>query len=376
MHLVPISVLKQNDPDENFQVQYDVLSPDGILIVAAGNYVKAGTLTKLENFNIPSVWVKVLNREGEEVSEPKSFKLLKQKNVPMQLQPELPQSVEGTEFIKYKRQYEKTVDDLEVYLDKIKQGEIQELYSIYNSIHDTFANVRITSDILTYMYFLQDFDDHTYHHSANVALLCKLMGGWLKYSEEDTRVLTIAGALHDIGKTEIEKEIINKPGKLNDDEFARIKQHTIIGYNLLKPLDVPEAVKLSALMHHEKIDKSGYPLGIGAPRLNDFSTIVAICDIYEAMTAKRAYKEPICPFTVIEYFELALLGALDTEKLLTFLRQIANNYVGTKAELSDGRIAEIIFISPESITRPIVKTENGDLISLKDYDDLKIVELK
>ena len=390
MHLVPISLLKLNNPDENFQVVLDVMAPSGALVVAAGNFIKASTLAKLENFQIPSVWIKVLDRKGEEVLESETLKILKTLKTSKATQPQVtaqpqtavqpqiivPQSVQSAEFVQYKQQYENRVKDLEVHSNKIKQGETPELDAIYNSILDISNSVANSSDILTYMYFLQDFDDHTFHHSTNVSLLCKLMGKWLKCSEEDARILTIAGALHDIGKTEIEKGIINKPGKLTDEEFDRMKKHPIIGYNLLKNLDVPEAVKLSALMHHEKIDKSGYPLGIDSSKINDFSKIVTICDIYEAMTAKRSYKEPMCPFKVIEYFELSLLGALDTEKLLTFLRQIANNYVGTKAELNDGQIVEIMFISPESITHPVVKTINGDLLPLKDFPDLKIVELK
>ena len=387
MHLVPIELLKSSNPDENFLVVHDVTAPNGTLIAAANSFIKASTLVRLENFKIPSVWVKILNRKGEEIVESETLETLKlqekpqpQKLIRPQEEPQpqtliVPQSVQGAEFIQYKQEYDKSTKALEGHLYKIKQGKPPELDTIYNSIMGIFNKVDMSSDILTFMYFLQDFDDHTFHHSTNVALLCRLMGKWLKLTEEDTRILTLSGALHDIGKTEIEKEIINKSGKLTNDEFDRMKKHTIIGYNLLKNLEVPEPVKLSALMHHEKIDKSGYPLGIGQQRINDFSKIVTICDIYEAMTAKRSYKEPICPFKVIEYFELTLLSTLDTEKLLIFLRQIANNYVGTKAELTDGQIVEIMFISPESITHPVVKTVNGELLPLKDYPELKIAEL-
>ena len=115
--------------------------------------------------------------------------------------------------------------------------------------------------------------------------------------------LTLCGLLHDIGKLKIPDEILNKPGKYTDEEFDLVKRHTKFGYELLKTLNIDPHIKKAALLHHERCDGSGYPLKATQKDLDDFSMVVAIADVYDAMTAARSYRAPLCPFQVIERFE-------------------------------------------------------------------------
>ena len=119
----------------------------------------------------------------------------------------------------------------------------------------------------------------------------------------DVNTLTIAGVLHDIGKCKIPDDVLNKPDKLTDEEFALIKKHPQFGFDLIRDLQIDSRIKRTALMHHERCDGSGYPSQLDSSLIDDFAMITAIADVYDAMTAARRYRAPLCPFAVISSFE-------------------------------------------------------------------------
>ena len=131
-----------------------------------------------------------------------------------------------------------------------------------------------------------------------------ILGKWLSFSPKDVEVITLCGLLHDVGKLKIPNSIISKPGKLTSEEFSLIKTHTIRGFNILKNKNVDERVKLAAVMHHERCDGSGYPNGLVSHEIDQFSKLVAIADVYDAMTCARVYRGPLCPFEVINLLKL------------------------------------------------------------------------
>lgn len=202
---------------------------------------------------------------------------------------------------------------------------------------------------------IRNFDDQTYVHSLNVALICNVFGNWLKLSSEDLRVLTLSGLLHDIGKLVIPAEILKKPGKLTESEFRAIKHHPISGYNLLDAKDLDERVMLTALMHHERCDKSGYPNGLDRNQISDFGKIVAIADVYDAMTSNRVYREALCPFYVIEIFEQEGLLKYDPNFLLVFLERIAETYIHSTVRLNNNLLGEVIMLNIHSLSKPIIR---------------------
>ena len=113
--------------------------------------------------------------------------------------------------------------------------------------------------ILDMLQNMREYDDSTYTHSLNVALICNILAGWLKLPKEDVELATACGLFHDIGKMLIPYSIIAKPGRLSEEEFANGKKHPALGYELLLSQDVDVHVKNAALMHHERSDGSGYP---------------------------------------------------------------------------------------------------------------------
>lgn len=216
-------------------------------------------------------------------------------------------------------------------------------------------------DILTNIRY---YDDSTYAHSLNVALLANILGQWLHFSEEELKLLTVAGILHDIGKVMIPTKIIQKPSYLTTNEFNVIKQHSLKGYELLKDKNIDENIAQVALLHHEKCNGVGYPLGLTREQINPLARLIAIVDVYEAMTANRCYRKGICPFSVIKMFEDEGYTKYEPEYLVPFLQGIADTYLHNTVLLNDGRMGEIILTNKTAISRPslLVDDEYVDLV--------------
>lgn len=218
---------------------------------------------------------------------------------------------------------------------------------------------------------MRQYDDFTYMHSVNVALICNIFGTWLELPAEDIKTLTLCGLLHDIGKLMIPENIIRKPDRLSPAEYNIIKTHTLQGYNILMEYNISEAIKESALMHHERCDGSGYPLGIGENRINPYAKIVAIADVYDAMTAARVYRGPLCPFKVISIFETEGLQKYDSHYILTFLEHIANTYMNNRVRLSNGKEGDVVFMNKNSLSKPMIRC-GKEFIDLSKETDIYI----
>ena len=160
--------------------------------------------------------------------------------------------------------------------------------------------------------------------------------------------------------------------KVTNDEYKIVKQHTIEGYKILKSLPIDDRIKDAALLHHERCDGGGYPLGITGDKVPDFAKIVAIADVYDAMTAARVYRGPMCPFKVVSIFEQEGLQKYDSRYILTFLENIGQTYLNNRVRLSDGREGDVMMIHKTCISRPLIKLLDGTFIDLVDERDLFI----
>jgi putative nucleotidyltransferase with HDIG domain len=195
-------------------------------------------------------------------------------------------------------------------------------------------------------------------------MISRILGKWLKWSSADLDNLLLAGLLHDIGKITIPADVLNKEGKLTDEEFELIRSHPRAGYDLIKDLKIDSRIKKAALQHHERCDGSGYPMKSKEIVLDDFAMVIAIADVYDAMTAARKYRAPLCPFQVIREFERDGYHKYKTEFLLTFLRRIATTYQNNRVILSDGQAAKIILLNQNSLSEPLVQLNDGSCIDL------------
>jgi putative nucleotidyltransferase with HDIG domain len=284
-----------------------------------------------------------------------------------------PKIISTPQYIRFERQYEDNNTQIKRDLLSISDGAQIDLHYLYHFTSDIMDNLENKGDIFVFLNNLRIKDEYTFSHCANVALIANIFGRWLKLRPQELISLTSASLLHDVGKLVVPDSILNKKGPLNTDEFEIIKRHTTNGYNIVKDHDLPSMVKQVVLQHHEKIDGSGYPLRLRGDQIEPYARIVAICDIYDAMTANRVYRPKICPFEVIADFEESGFGKLDEYYLKVFLKHMAENYIGCGVVLSDGRRGEIMFVS-EPYSRPTVRIGNK-AVNLKKEPDLSISEL-
>lgn len=282
---------------------------------------------------------------------------------------------ESEDFKKFEENFKEQTETFTYALNDIasrnKEVDIDDLFTSANEMMAGETNTYQLMDILSNIRY---FDDSTYAHSLNVAMLANILGRWLKFSDEDLKLLTVAGMLHDIGKVLTPPEIIKKPGRLTREEFEIIKGHTTKGYKLLREKGVSENIAQAALLHHEKCDGSGYPMGLKGYKINELAKLITIVDIYEAMTANRCYREGICPFAVIRMFEEEGYAKYDPKYLLPFLQGISDTYLHNTVLLSDNRKGEIILTNKTAVSRPSLLVD-GEYLDLTLHPDLSIIEI-
>lgn len=205
---------------------------------------------------------------------------------------------------------------------------------------------------------IHDSDDIVYVHSMNVALICASFASWLNFSSNDMQQLMLAGMLHDIGKLYIPKEIIHKPTALTKEEYTMVQKHPSLGYDLVKTLNLDNRIAEAVLMHHERCDGSGYPSNQTLNNIPPFAKIIAIADVYDAMTSNRVYRDRICPFDVIRNFEEEGYQKYDAAYLLPFLESLAQAHINASVRLSNSLLGEIVMVNRMALSRPVVKVGN------------------
>ena len=191
----------------------------------------------------------------------------------------------------------------------------------------------------------------------------------------DLDVLTLCGLLHDVGKVQIPDEILEKPDRLTPEEYEIMKTHTVLGYRMMERERIDKRIKNAALMHHERFDGKGYPFGLTGDRIDTFASIVAIADVYDALTSDRCYRSAVCPFEVIALFESNGLTEYNPKFILTFLEHIAQTYVGNSVRLSDGSQGKISMIDTKKLLRPLIQLESGEFVDLSKRLDLYVEEI-
>lgn len=345
----------------------EVRTRGGQLIIEKGVTLTRQLIMRLSFYNIKTVMI-------DESVGPGIKKSPDSKAEKPEVAPVYSQKVKtSNEFHSFQIDHSRVLHSIKVNFEGyVKEGKPFETEQLLQQVTALFDSCKTSLDLFNMLHNMRSSDDSIYVHSLNVALICRRIGKWLKASDAELNLLTLCGLFHDIGKLKVPVDILNKPGKYSDEEFELVKMHPKFGYDLLKSLPLDTHIKKSALSHHERCDGTGYPMGLTQDDTDDCAMIVAIADVYDAMTAARSYRSPLCPFQVIACFEQEGLQKYKPRYILTFLEHIAGTYQNNRILLNDGRSANIVMLNQNHFSRPIIQFDDGSCIDLSTSPDLSI----
>lgn len=232
----------------------------------------------------------------------------------------------------------------------------QQIKTFKKLVRNIVDEVLYDPQVMVNIIDLRTYDDYTYSHSLNVAVLSVVMGSVLGLNHKTLYDLALGALLHDTGKMFVDKSVLNKPERLTPEEFEEMKRHSELGYDYLcENFDIPETAIKTALCHHEQYDGNGYPTGQKGEDIHIFSRIVCVADVYDALTSDRPYRKAVLPSDAIEYIMSGYNTMFDPEIVKALTKKVAPYPVGTCVKLSTGDIGIVIKNSEETSLRPVIK---------------------
>lgn len=236
----------------------------------------------------------------------------------------------------------------------IRLGKVIDAEAVMPLVDEISSSVLRNSHALISLVRLKSVDDYTYMHSVAVCAMMTALAKELKLSETEIKQAGMAGLLHDLGKAKVPTTIINKPGALSESEFDVIRKHPEMGHALLHAANINDPVTLDVcLHHHEKVDGSGYPFRLKDKEISLFAKMGAICDVYDAVTSRRSYKQPWEPGMALKRMA-SWEGHFDPKIFKSFVKSIGIYPVGSIVLLKSGRLA-VVVDQTENLLKPVVK---------------------
>ncbi|MBV8603762.1 MAG: HD-GYP domain-containing protein [Pelomonas sp.] len=234
-------------------------------------------------------------------------------------------------------------------------GKVVTMEACVEVVSDISASVMRNSSALISLARLKNKDEYTYMHSVSVCALMVALARELGLDEATTREAGVAGLLHDIGKMLVPDHILNKPGRLSDDEFAQMRTHPERGHAaLVRSGNVPDAALDVCLHHHERFDGSGYPQGLAGDKISLLARMGSVCDVYDAITSDRPYKQAWRAADSLGRMA-QWQGHFDTQIFHAFVRTVGIYPMGTLVKLQSGNLAVVIDQNARDLTRPLVR---------------------
>ncbi len=260
-------------------------------------------------------------------------------------------------------------------LEQTKANQELDLEKVADLSDEMIDSILYAPDAIRCMAALRKKDTYLLEHSINVALLLVTFGKSLDLSREELKALSIGGLIHDIGKTKVKNSVLHKPGKLTPEEFEHIKLHQVYAQQMLKTMDNLDPISRNVcLMHHEKLDGTGYPMGLSAEQLPIYGRMSSIVDIYDALTADRVYKPGMSSSAAFKILLKMTPNHLDNDLVYKFINCIGIYPVGSLVELSDGRVGIVWTGNDNQPLKPEVKCIYSN--KYQRFIDVSLVNLK
>lgn len=325
----------------------DIVNQQGSYSLTSSGYIKSEkAILVLKKKGVLSVLIdttKSLDFNDDEEAEHKPS-----------VKKKLPQIIEVT---KAKKIFQEAKQIQQNIFDDIVQGRKLNLTPIIEVTNNTINAIFKNPDSLTCIINIRKKDEYLLEHSISVSILLAIFARYLSIERQIIEQLAIGAFLHDIGKIKIPKSILNKRKALSESEMALIKKHVSFSITLMEQItNISDLSVEVAALHHEKINGTGYPYGLSHDRISQYGRMIAICDIFDALTANRPHKAGIAPtnaFVILR--KLAEKGELDRQLVDTFIKCLGVYPVGSIVELNNNKLAIVEQKNTQSPVKPKVR---------------------
>lgn len=340
--------------DEGMIIDQAIIDRSGRILIARKTALDTFLIDALRRMGVPGVYI----REGEESPD---------EDIDV-----APETVETIAKLKVADRAKVTLS--ESVKKRVSEG-IQYLYSDTSSPDFTDTASNITSSLMQAISendaialnidALKVCDEYTFKHSVDVATMAMIIARKSGMSEKEVYQNGISGLLHDVGKSQIPNEILNKAGKLTEDEFATMKKHALFGYNILsEKRELPTEVLSGVLQHHEKLNGRGYPLRLTERQISPYARVLAVADIYDALVTERPYKKAFSQQDALEMI-MAMTEELDVSFMRDFIDSVILYPVDSVVTLSNGERAKVVENTTHYPMRPkVVGLKSGKVYDL------------
>lgn len=332
------------------QLAEDVLTGKGSVLMYKGKILTDKDIEVLHAFLISHISVQSRKGQQEEMDEGKGRE-------------QDPHFSKKKELVSFEKDYTRAVTSLKKLFASSLGGEPLPVHDVRPYVQTLIDQIE-HYNILTFIPPGWRTEDYLFHNSVLTGLTSYQLAKWHGIPAKELMQVALAGVFHDIGTSRVDQAILQKPGRLEPEEMKEVRKHTIAGYEMLRHVrSLNEGAKLAALQHHEREDGNGYPLGLKGEQIHLYAKIVAVADVYHAMTNARYHKTAASKYTALESLHNESFGKLDPALVQTFIHKITQFHTGTKVRLNDGRIGEIVFTDQNHPTRPWVNVR-GTIINL------------
>ncbi|MFD1849364.1 HD-GYP domain-containing protein [Oceanobacillus bengalensis] len=312
-----------------------IYNENGIVLIAKGMELTRNIIKRLNNYGITYVYIEDDLSKGIIVD---SF-------ISDRVRREALNTVKSI-FTDIKN---KGINNSTFILDK-KGKELQ------NVIENLMLETKNNEKPLSFLADIYLTDNYVFHHSLNVTIYTLAIGVKLNLPNQKLMELGLGALLHDIGKIFVDQDVLQKPGRLTDEEFEIIKEHAQIGYDFLrKQMDISSVVAHCALEHHERLDGSGYPRSLRGDEIHLYAKIIGIADVFDAVTSNRVYRDAMLPHEGLEILYSGAVNLFDKEMVEAFKKSIVVYPDGISVELSDGRKGIVARQNKHLCDRPVIR---------------------
>ncbi|MBO6304716.1 MAG: HD domain-containing protein [Selenomonadaceae bacterium] len=332
-----------------------VVNDDMIVVISEGTELTKAHITRLGFLNIPVVYVK------DEYELSKNFQAA---------------SAVFSKSNAFVKDYGAVVNIAKEIFSDMDAEKEKKSAAAHAVVDSAITPLTKSSGVIDYLFDISHMASDLYQHSLRVSIMAGVIGKWMRYDAMRQKEITLAGFMHDVGKTKIEDRVLGKNiDKLQGEDLETYRNHTELGYQILESMpNITEGVKRAAREHHERMDGSGFPHHLKGSEIHIYSSIVALADFYDNTTTEREGYVKQTPFDAIGYITENLYTTLDPTVCIPFLTHIKDAFVGSRVTLNSGVTGYIAAFPSDFAAFPVVSADSGEMINLNHAPGVKIIE--